>query len=104
MQEKKTKYMVKQARGGQFSENKRDAKNNGVEWDVCMISKTYSSVLKLFWESLSLCCHQSLEGALGRNEKKLQTLAAKNLHCSGELENLRTAAKSLESGFEFSMI
>ena len=45
---KKTKYIVKQARGGQFSENKRDAKNNGVEWDVCMISKTYSSVLKLF--------------------------------------------------------
>ena len=54
VQEKKTKYIVKQARGGQFSENKRDAKNHGVEWDVCMISKTYSSVLKLFWESLSL--------------------------------------------------
>ena len=43
---KKTENILSSSSGGQFSENKRDG--NGVEWDVCMITKTYSSVLKLF--------------------------------------------------------
>ena len=46
VQQKKTENILSSSSGGQFSENKRDG--NGVEWDVCMITKTYSSVLKLF--------------------------------------------------------